>query len=677
MNYLFTKLRIDNLIKSVVFLIIVFLISPNLIFSQTNQQKKHNPPDPSQHHEVKDDDYIPDLRESQGRSPAYTYLMSNITTHQVNVDLNGQNIVGDAANEPSIAVDPTDHNRIAIGWRQFNTINSNFRQAGWGFTTNGGQTWTFPGVIEPGIFRSDPVLDADKDGNFYYNSLTNSPTYLCDVFKSSDGGSSWDGGTFAQGGDKQWMTIDKTDGPGTGHNYSFWTSSYSVCSPGFFTRSTDGGGSFEDCITIPNDPYWGTLTVGSNGELYVGGSIGFDFQVAKSTNAQISGQTIIWDMNTVVDLDGSITIGIGPNPGGLGGQTSIAVDTSGGPYHGNVYLLCSVDRDSNSDPSDVMFARSTNGGANWSSPIKINDDPGISAYQWFGTMSVAPTGRIDVIWLDTRDNPGTNISALYYSNSMDGGTTWSTNERLSDYFDPHVGWPQQQKMGDYFHMVSDNNGANLAWAATFNGEQDVYYSYIADTTIVPVELLSFSASVAANVVTLSWSTVTELNNHGFEIERSSDKSNLPDGEAGWRVIGFKVGKGTTSEQQQYTYSDILSDVESFKLYYRLKQVDFNGSFEYSNIIEVEIAPSVFSLSQNYPNPFNPATIIKYQLPINNFVSINLYDVLGNEVATLVNEEKPAGSYEVEFNASEMGSGVYFYTLRAGEFVQSKKMLLLK
>ncbi|MCW9097271.1 MAG: glycoside hydrolase, partial [Ignavibacteriaceae bacterium] len=122
-----------------------------------------------------------------------------------------------------------------------------------------------------------------------------------------------------------------------------------------------------------------------------------------------------WDMTTVVSLDGSITYGIGPNPGGLGGQTSIAVDTSGGPYDGNVYLLCTVDRNSNSDPADVMFARSTNGGASFSSPVRVNDDAGTSAWQWFGTMSVAPTGRIDVIWLDTRDNLGTYMSALYYS----------------------------------------------------------------------------------------------------------------------------------------------------------------------------------------------------------------------------------------------------------------------
>ena len=480
MKNLYKWNRNKKIINFVILLIIVSLFSPNLIFSQINKQQKEKAIDPSFHHEVKDNDYLPISRDDLDRSPAYNYTMSTITTTQVNVDANGQNIVGDAANEPSIAVDPANRNRIAIGWRQFNTINSNFRQAGYAYTTDGGQTWTFPGVIEPGIFRSDPVLDADVDGNFYYNSLTNSPDYYCKVFKSSTGGSSWGTGVDAHGGDKQWMTIDKTDGPGNGHIYAFWTSWYSTCYPGFFTRSTNAGSSFENCITIPNDPSWGTLAVGPNGDLYVGGTDGYsyDFLVAKSTNAQISGQTVTWNSYTTVSLDGAITYGINPNPGGLGGQTSIATDTSGGSYNGYVYLLCSVERNSNPDPCDVMFARSTNGGTSWSSPVRVNDDAGTSAYQWFGTMSVAPNGRIDAIWLDTRDHPGTNLSALYYSNSTDAGVSWSVNERLSDYFDPHVGWPQQNKMGDYYHMVSDSNGASLAWAATFNNEQDVYYSHI-------------------------------------------------------------------------------------------------------------------------------------------------------------------------------------------------------
>ena len=428
---------------------------------------------------------------------------------------------------------------------------------------------------------------------------------------------------------------------------------------------------FENCTTIPNEPYWGTLAVGPNGDLYVGGTDGYsyDFLVAKSTNAQISGQTVTWNSYTTVSLDGSITYGIGPNPDGLGGQTSIAVDTSGGPYNGYVYLLCSVERNSNSDPLDVMFARSTNGGVNWSSPIRVNDDASTTAYQWFGTMSVAPNGRIDVIWLDTRDHPGTYLSALYYSYSTDAGTTWSQNERLSDYFDPHVGWPNQDKMGDYFHMMSDYSGANLAWAATFNGEQDVYYSYIT-SGFIPVELTSFFSSFEGNVVNLYWTTATEKNNHGFEIQRSIDKTN-------WKAIEFKEGKGTTSESQQYSYTDQLIDLQAAKLYYRLKQLDFDGSFKYSDVIEVEIIPSVFSLSQNYPNPFNPTTKISYQLPSNNFVTLKVYDVLGNEVAALVNEQQPAGKYEVQFDASGLGSGIYFYKLNAGSLVETRKMVLMK
>jgi hypothetical protein len=126
-----------------------------------------------------------------------------------------------------------------------------------------------------------------------------------------------------------------------------------------------------------------------------------------------------------------------------------------------------------------MFAKSTDGGLSWGFPIQVNDDPSTSNYQWFGTMSVAPNGRIDVVWLDTRDAPaGSDLSALYYSYSTNRGESFSVNEKISDSFDPHVGYPQQGKMGDYFDMVSDNSGAHLAWANTLNGEEDVYYTHI-------------------------------------------------------------------------------------------------------------------------------------------------------------------------------------------------------
>lgn len=460
----------------------IFLVNSKAI-AQTESDEPGSTSNKVPQLEVAEGKYIYEPRDNFETSPAYSYSSPWFTTVQVNVNELGQNIVGDAANEPSIAFDPTDPNKMAIGWRQFDNINNSFRQAGFGYTTDAGQTWTFPGVIDPGVFRSDPVLDCDNEGNFYYNSLTaQGEDYWCDVYKSGNGGVTWDDGTFAQGGDKQWMSIDKSGGLGSGNIYAFWTSYYSICDPDFFTRSVDAGYSYEDCSSIPGYPYWGTTAVSAEGELYVcGAQWGGNFVVAKSSNAQNPGQTVTWDFSTTVDLDGEIN-GFGgyscPNPSGLLGQTIIAIDSSGGPSHGNVYILCSVERYSTPDPLDVMFARSTDGGLTWSSPIRVNDDPGNNAWQWFATMSVAPDGRIDVVWLDTRDYPGTVLTSLYYAYSLDAGDTWSENIPLSDFFDPHLGWPQQDKMGDYFDMYSNETGAHLAWANTFNGEQDVYYGHI-------------------------------------------------------------------------------------------------------------------------------------------------------------------------------------------------------
>ena len=187
---------------------------------------------------------------------------------------------------------------------------------------------------------------------------------------------------------------------------------------------------------------------------------------------------------------------------------------------------------------------------------------------------------------------------------------------------------------------------------------------------VPVELISFSFDVINYKVKLNWTTATETNNSGFKILRSTQNDNE------WNSIGFVPGHGTTTETQFYSFTD--ESLSPDKYQYRLKQIDYDGSFEYSRIVEVIVeSPQEFSLEQNYPNPFNPTTSIQYAISNMQFVTIKVYDVLGNEVSTLVNEEKPAGNYEVEFNAAGIPSGVYFYQLKTGSFIQTRKMVLLR
>lgn len=193
------------------------------------------------------------------------------------------------------------------------------------------------------------------------------------------------------------------------------------------------------------------------------------------------------------------------------------------------------------------------------------------------------------------------------------------------------------------------------------------------TNPLPVELSSFSAAIIGSSVKLNWQTETEINNFGFEIERNKKQN---DKNEQWMKIGFVNGNGNSNSPKQYTFTD--EGIVSGKYSYRLKQIDNDGQFEYSKAIEVDFnTPKKFALNQNYPNPFNPVTTISWEIPEDNFVTLKIYDPLGKEVATIVNEYKQSGFYQTNFNADGLSSGMYFYTLGTGSFVQTKKMILIK
>jgi len=417
------------------------------------------------------------------------------TSYQVNVDANGQNIVGDVANEPSICADPTNPNKMSIGWRQFDSVASNFRKAGWGYTSNGGALWTFPGTLET-IFRSDPVLASDDTGRFFYLSLQNN--FFDDMFRSLTGGASWTKLGPATGGDKQWFTIDNTNSPGHGFQYQIWSTDGNNYGGRQFTRSTDGGFTWMNPINIPHTPKWGTLDVDRNGVLFIGGvnpSNASQIWCIRSSNASNAAATPIFEQSTVVNLGGNIDAGDIINPVGITGQITVAVDRSGTSTNNNVYMLASVQPTGFTTGSEVMFVRSTDGGQTFSAPRRINDDPvNHNKWHWFGTISVAPNGRIDTVWLDSRNAANNTDSQLFYSYSNDAGNSWSANVAVSDPFNPFLGYPgippnRQDKMGDYMTIVSDNTGGNVAYTATFNGEEDIYYVHVAP----PPQLLNISS----------------------------------------------------------------------------------------------------------------------------------------------------------------------------------------
>jgi hypothetical protein len=190
---------------------------------------------------------------------------------------------------------------------------------------------------------------------------------------------------------------------------------------------------------------------------------------------------------------------------------------------------------------------------------------------------------------------------------------------------------------------------------------------------LPVELTNFASVINGNDIILVWNTATEINNYGFDIERNIAKTS-------WEKIGFVKGYGNNTTPQKFSFTDSPHGATS--LSYRLKQIDYNGNYRYSNEINVELGndrslPVKYALSQNYPNPFNPATSIAYTLPVDGYVSFKVFDALGKEVSSLVNENKKAGSYVVTFDGSRLASGVYIGKMISGRFNSSIKMIVMK
>jgi len=314
---------------------------------------------------------------------------------------------------------------------------------------------------------------------------------------------------------------------------------------------------------------------------------------------------------------------------------------------------------------DVMTTGSginVNGGTAVQPVIKRNVIYG----NWWGitiqngaSVTAGPQPKLgDLTNADTSDNgynkiynniQGTYVYDLYNNCTNDvmaQNNDWGVYDSLS--IEQHI-----------FHKADDSTHGK------------VYFMPFYKPTVIPVELVSFAAGQVNGAVVLKWTTATETNNSGFEIQRALGTND-------YKKIAFVGGQGNSTVSKAYEYRDSQIPAQAQNVKYRLKQVDYNGSYEYSNTAEVSYsAPRKYSLEQNYPNPFNPSTLINFNLANAGKVTLKVYNVLGKEIATLVNKEMPAGSHSVKFDAGNLSSGFYFYTINAGNFTSTKKMILIK
>jgi len=335
----------------------------------------------------------------------------------------------------------------------------------------------------------------------------------------------------------------------------------------------------------------------------------------------------------------------------------------------------------NGDDDYFLQVTSTGGSGPGSMFITFNNS------QWTGNYIAA---GVTVISMHI-NNFGTTDLLLRLAFVGSGGNFWTIN---AEPIPANSGWVTANFSIQPMDLAGGNNVNNTLNNVTqlrllhsvtggYQGDPIVAQLGIDNITAapqpLPVELTSFTAALIDGNVLLNWETASENNNRGFEIERKLNE-NTSAGE--WQLIAFKEGHGTSIEKHSYSYLNNVSRISAYEIFYRLKQIDFDGRFTYSSIVSVRLSPEEFALYQNYPNPFNPSTEIIFRLKKSSDVKLKIFDILGNEIKTLLDENKQAGSYSIKWSGEDnsgilVNSGTYFYRLSADNFTSVKKMILLK
>jgi photosystem II stability/assembly factor-like uncharacterized protein len=553
-------------------------------------------------------------------------------------------------------------------------------------TTNGGGNWT-PVPVTGSYYFYDIKFKNELDGLMAGNK----------IYRTTDGGVTWN------------LVSNK-------NSYRILYLNQKVISVGFrgIMKSEDDGLSWINYFNGSYESLYGVSFPSSS----VGFAVGNNGTILKSTDAgaswisKNSGLSIVFtDVYFTNNLTGYV----------VGRNNTLIKTTDGGETWSPLQVYI------NTYSPSIVFVNDTTGFITGSNFVMKTTDAGI---QWrliqvgsnilndiffpsenvgfiAGNSGMFKTTDMGETWVKLNgsvssglhfidNNIGTAVGAYGgIRRTTDGGETW-TNQVSLTFAPLNAVWFTDENNGvavggdsDYYSAViltTTNGGEEWIHSApiSFNAFQDIQFTSDNTGIIVgrfgtilrtqnlggiPVELTSFTASIVHDNIELKWNTSTEVNNKGFEILKKSEDN-------GYNQIAFVDGKGTTTEESRYIFTD--HNVKPGKYYYKLIQIDYDGKRSDSKEIEVEYLNNFdFILHQNYPNPFNPITKIKFNIPAREYTTLKIYNMLGAKVAEIINKEKEPGSYEIEFDAANLSSGVYMYTLTSGRFTMSKKLLIVK
>jgi hypothetical protein len=568
-------------------------------------------------------------------------------------------------------------------------------------STNGGLIWQLVQPIYLGGACCDPWTAYDNNGNLYYASGVNGQY----VYKSTNNGNTWGSGVLSvSGNDRNTLAADQTTGPYGGYLYAAET-------PGNFARSTNGNVSWTTTFSSSNTVPGTMIAVGPNGStdggcvIYVtntGSTVPCIYNFHRSLNGGLTfsaNVSSLSDAGYVGTLNGAGRLNI--NNARTRPYPMIAMDNSNGPYRGRLYCVyASNEPAGNGNKPDIILKYSTDMGSTWSSRIRVNDNTNEPSDQWFPAVwCEKTTGKLYIKWYDTRENPGAYTTGVWATYTTTGGTTFAVNQRISNaswlYPQPACGANQNCYRGDYDAFMANPKVGYAVWYDPRLGNYNSFGAWFPDFAMRIGSNSNVSVPNGVNDSGFAFVSIPALKLYADTVLFSAVITNPPG--TGTLTLSFidKTNNGVTRNLlvvppadsvrlraktsggvPNAVYNVVVTAKGPNGTPVHTRNVTVNVGFVGIGIISGEI-PNEFYLYQNFPNPFNPSTQIRFDIAKAGIVKLNVYDITGKQVASVVDGTLQPGKYSYDFDGANLSTGVYFYRIETPDYTSIRKMILVK